>query len=199
MDTWKDLAEIINNTVQAVALVVGGIWAYFKFFRGRTFANRAEVYVAGALYKFDSDLFVRVTIGLKNTGVSKISLEPQTSAVYLFGIESEGYSPGANIKWKKQVRTPVLESHRWVEGQETITDDVLIPTPHPNHSSSSVWLAYRLQARVWGKKRRFRKGGTRWAADAIVPAEVKLLHQPKEAQPEKEPPPAAARNVLSSP
>jgi hypothetical protein len=185
----KDLAEIAKNATQALAVVVGGIWAYFKFFRGRTFARRAELNLKGTLYKFKDELYVRVIITLRNAGASKIPLEKDIAAVYLYGVQSKGYSPGSNLDWQEHlVLTPILESHKWIEPHETVTDEVLIPVPHPSGEDDGNWLAFRLHAKVWGKKRALRRKGTRWAADATVPAYIEVVHSEeirndKQAQP----------------
>jgi hypothetical protein len=38
-------SEIVYNFTTSGAVVIGGVWAYFKFVRGRTFSHRAELSV----------------------------------------------------------------------------------------------------------------------------------------------------------
>lgn len=45
MQAFVDLASIIRDTVTALALIIGGSFAYFKFVRGRTFTERLKTSV----------------------------------------------------------------------------------------------------------------------------------------------------------
>ncbi len=43
--TWLEASEAARNAAQAAVVVVGGGWAYLKYFRGRTFSLRGELAV----------------------------------------------------------------------------------------------------------------------------------------------------------
>jgi len=45
----QQATTVAYNIVTSSAVVIGGIWAYFKFVRGRAFANRAELGVSALL------------------------------------------------------------------------------------------------------------------------------------------------------
>src|ERR1044072_9845904 len=49
----KEFTEGLSNTVQSLALVAGGVWAYFKFRKGRTFQDRFTPTVSGRLLFVD--------------------------------------------------------------------------------------------------------------------------------------------------
>jgi hypothetical protein len=42
--------NLLSNSVTALAVLMGGLWAYFKFIKGRTFSLRADVTASGALH-----------------------------------------------------------------------------------------------------------------------------------------------------
>lgn len=45
----QEATTITYNIVTSAAIVIGGVWAYFKFVRGRTFANRGELSVSASI------------------------------------------------------------------------------------------------------------------------------------------------------
>jgi hypothetical protein len=70
-----------------------------------------------------------------------------------------------------------LEQHRWVEPQESIHDDVLIPVPLA--MNNDTWLAYRLDGEVWAEGTKFGRKRARWGASLVLPGSpVGLALQP---------------------
>src|SRR5438128_683810 len=112
------------NIVTSSAVVIGGIWAYFKFVRGRTFARRAELDISPALEQNADSLYLSVTITLKNTGLSKLPLNRDMKVIRLFGIVDEADRNLSPLKWKRILTFPILDQHDWLEAQETVTDMV---------------------------------------------------------------------------
>jgi hypothetical protein len=77
----KTATDVVDNIVTSSAVVIGGVWAYFKFVRGRTFARRAELDISPALEQSADSLYLAVTITLKNTGLSKLPLNKDMKVV----------------------------------------------------------------------------------------------------------------------
>jgi hypothetical protein len=181
MREWADAAEVLANLSTAAAILIGGTWTYFKFMRGRTFANRAELALTGTLYNASGHYMIRVVVALKNTGLSRVNLRQDRKIVRLYGVErSEVFTSmqnHANVRWEDLVLTPVLEQHRWVEPQESIHDDVLIPVPLAKNNDT--WLAYRLDGEVWAEGTKVGRKRTRWGASLVLPGNpVGLALQP---------------------
>jgi hypothetical protein len=177
LEQWSRLAEIADHLVTSLAILVGGMWAYLKFVRGRTFAHRAELEVSGALFGHGGDRIVRATVRVKNTGLSKLPLKPDGKVVYLHGISATGWAPEGNVEWEKLAITPVLGGLAWIEAHESVSDEALIPVPARDRGDAR-WLALRLEAQVWGRRRSGR-GGPRWMAATIVPVEITPLTGPE--------------------
>ena len=169
MEKWLDWADLIDHLVTTVAVLVGGIWAYFKYVRGRTFASRAEVAVSGALYAADQQHVIKATAALKNTGASKLALERQGKVIRVFKAYTDTSSSSA-ISWERLDTVPIFEAHGWIESSETVTDEVLIVIPISDNEAPGPPLAYKLEAMVFGRMRRIRKGGVKWTGDTILPA-----------------------------
>jgi hypothetical protein len=80
----KDFAEAFASVTQSLALIAGGVWAYFKFAKGRTFRDRLTPTVSGKLISIDGAVFLSVTIQLENVGLSRIAFDHTASALYVF-------------------------------------------------------------------------------------------------------------------
>jgi hypothetical protein len=58
LDNAKDVADIISSAVTALAVIIGGVWAYFKFARGRTYRPSRAAAIGGLTWR---DAGIRVT------------------------------------------------------------------------------------------------------------------------------------------
>jgi hypothetical protein len=169
-----DYAQGVANVAQALAILVGGFWAYFKFFRGRTFARRAEVSLAPSIVRSSATKFLKVVVTVTNTGASKIAFEPGLSVVYVYAVTSVAVAPGAStIEWGKHLSvTRILTEHGWIEAQEVITDEVLIPLTADYESAGGGTSAYNIVCKVLAKRSSWRRVKTlQWTANAVMPVE----------------------------
>ena len=64
----KDFAQVFATVTQTLALIAGGVWAYFKFAKGRTFRDRLSPTLSGKLVSIDGSVFLIVTVQIKNVG-----------------------------------------------------------------------------------------------------------------------------------
>jgi hypothetical protein len=167
--SWTSWADGVAALAQAAAIVVGGIWAYFKFIRGRTFAKRAELSVTPSVLSGQTPkLKVRAT--LRNAGLSKLPL--RTQAVFIYGISAAPTADNPIATREEQLGRPkkIFAAHQWIEAQETVTDELLFLMPDSQFANEREWLAFRVECRVYAKRRR--KGALNWTASALVPADA---------------------------
>ena len=150
--------------VQIAAIVIGALWAYYKFFKGRIFHKRAEPTVEASLLSTGSSHAIRARVTLQNTGSADIPLRVTLISVanYVAGDVDEHGRP----QWPEVARAHAFRDHESVESQETIIDDLLIPL-RKEHAGRDV-VAYRVSCQVY--ERRKEGGGICWTTRAIVPA-----------------------------
>lgn len=156
-----DWIGAIGDAVQLAVLVGGIVWAYYKFVRGRTFARRSDIAVSGTVIEADDRAAVRVRATLKNTGTTDIPL--RAKVVYLYSVDRDGL--GKRPAWEKQGLAKVFESHAWIEAQESIEDEVLIPLTDAARDAFALWL----ELRVYEQAKKQGQGGIRWTANAVIP------------------------------
>jgi hypothetical protein len=143
VDDLEQLVGILQGIVTIAAIVIGGIWAYLKYFRGRTFRPRLEPDISGVVVSHGGVSHLKVTASLKNVGLSKVDIEQKGSGLRVFSYDAAPHATEAHIAEWTRIRTfPVLEDHQWIEPGESIEDERLIVIPEDEH------LAIQLELRV---------------------------------------------------
>lgn len=143
VDDWKSLADIISSGITSLAVIAGGVWAYFKFFRGRTFKPRLGVEVAAQWRVSDDRDLLHVRIVVTNLGASRIWLNqygsgmrvsfPDTSGVRFNEVGwtavplVEPDSESAPLVDPPPARVfEIFTAHEWIEPAESVSDDLLL-------------------------------------------------------------------------
>ena len=165
--SWVDSVGGIAAVINIAAVVVGGVWAYFKFAKGRTFAYRMELSLEGGLLVAGGVRALDVRVTLRNTGAAKVPLGQALKIVRVYGARRAEWLGDATLDWGDPLAiVEVLEHHAWIEAQEVIGDEVLVPVPS---GEADQWLAYRCECMVVTGGRRG-GGELRWTAYTVVPA-----------------------------
>jgi hypothetical protein len=163
-----DWISAVLDLVQIAAIIIGALWAYYKFFRGRIFHKRAEPAAEASLLQTEASFAIRARVTLKNTGSSDIPLRVTLISVstYVAGDVDEHGRP----QWPEVARAHAFRDHESVESQETIVDDLLIPLRKEDSPRRQAVLAYRVTCQVYERRRS--GGGICWTTKTIVPASV---------------------------
>lgn len=126
----KDVVDVLKNIATLIAVAAGGIWAYFNFFKGRTYRPRLELKVSGKLLSQNGANYLVVTAQLKNVGLSDVKIDQQGSALRLFAYEvGERTSKARSVEKSRLITLPVFEAHGWVEPGELIEEQRLVAIP----------------------------------------------------------------------
>jgi hypothetical protein len=162
----KITLDAIDKVVKIVAVILGGIWTYLNYVRGRTFKRRLEPKICGTISPgvgVDTWM-VFGTVQAKNVGLSKVDIEASGTAIVM-----DDMIPGTSKKGvPKIVEVDILggvlgvfERHRWIEPGETIEESFAAPLPVRNNRA-----AVRLRLRIVSRHRIFKN--IEWNADAIA-------------------------------
>ncbi len=116
---------VIEKLFKIAAYVIGGLWVYFNYFKGRTYRPRLETKIIGTLIKKGSSDFVNINAQIKNVGLSKVDIKQEGTALRLLI-----YNPAQHDDpWDHQVTIPILSAHQWIEPGEPVEEPVLLPLP----------------------------------------------------------------------
>jgi hypothetical protein len=140
----QSVVGIVGTVVTAVALTVGGLWAYFKFVKGRTYRPRLEVGMSGQWRQLEGVDLLHARITVRNIGNSVVTLlQRGTGLGVSVPAADQGTAPVA-VAWTVLRVFEILGEHEWIEPGEMVSDDVLlnlgIPEPVPvRFESRLVW------------------------------------------------------------
>lgn len=168
--TTTDWIAAGTSIIQAAAILLAGGWAYLKFVRGRTFAQRAELDIDGELLSIEDRRAIRAQITLCNTGSSRIPL--RATVVYISAVNADDWNGTDKVTWTALRADPVFTEHTTIEAREKLSDQVLIPLPD---GTGAEILAYRIELRIYDRRRHKGKGATRWSSEAVVPVGLRSI------------------------
>ncbi len=174
LDYASKLIGTAESGLRILAYIVGGLFAYWKFFKGRTFHPRLEPSVTAAARTEAGQVILRVSCKLKNVGLSSIDLDREHSAIRILLRDLPLSSDIAEIEWgrKSNLSVDVFQNHEWIEGGETIEDQHLFVFPSMPRQSCRVELRmYRIRRTLMERRRewkRRRKGPNAWAHHFIL-------------------------------
>ncbi len=117
--------DVIDKLFKIVAYIIGGLWVYFNYFKGRTYRPRLETKITGALIKKGSSDYVNINAQIKNVGLSKVDIKQEGTALRLLI-----YNPAQqDDPWDHRATIPILSAHQWIEPGEPVEEPVLLPLP----------------------------------------------------------------------
>jgi hypothetical protein len=150
----------IKTIAEIFGIIVGGLWAYYKFFKGRTFRPRLELSVSGKTFRSEKLTHLMATGQIKNVGLSKLGLSQKGTALRILSKEPiQSKAAPAIVEWKHLVTLTIFENHQWIEPGETIADELLLVLGNAGYHKV-VKVELRIVA-----------GGIEWNSLAIIDTE----------------------------
>ena len=163
LDNVKTVVDILQALITSAAVVIGGIWAYFKFAQGRTFRPRIEVNMSGQWRNVDESKLLHARIRVKNIGLSKVTLIQKGTGLRVCRMSENERPPPGRSAWMEGQVYKILDKHAWVEPGETVSDELLL------NLGVSKFEPAMLEARlVWHRRR----GNITVSAKQIIPADA---------------------------
>jgi len=153
----KDFSEAFANVIQGLALVAGGVWAYFKFAKGRTFRDRLTLTGSGRFISIDGSVFLVATMQLKNVGLSRIAFDQKVSSLVVSNYVTSEPAAIMSVRSNSLGTFQVFgEKDRYIEPNELLERQTLIALPHVSS------IGYQLEFEVLSDT------GYAWRATSIV-------------------------------
>ncbi|HEX4955138.1 MAG TPA: hypothetical protein VF017_17240 [Thermoanaerobaculia bacterium] len=152
-DPTKEALELVKLVCEILALILGGLWVWFNYFRGRTHRPRLEPKILARLVPANGKTFVKWTVQVKNVGLSKVEIQQKGTGLRVLYLDYAKPRPEP----QHLVTLSVLEAHGWIEPGETVEDSGITQLPVAD-------AAAQLELVLTGKR-------TMWGAKTIVTAE----------------------------
>lgn len=135
--------SMLESAATTLAIVVGGIWAYFNFFKGRIYRIRLEPAISGRIVHQRLRTFLIVTTKLRNCGRSKVDITQKGSGFRVLSLPTgTDHHEADRVEWEYVATFPVFENHKWIEAGEVAVEEEMITLPPGDH------LALLLELRV---------------------------------------------------
>jgi hypothetical protein len=110
---WGRILTNVETVLKILAIVVAGAWAYFNYFKGRTYRPRLEL---DAEASRRCPTHVIVSVSLKNVGLSKVEVKQVGSALRICMHDcSADLSCPHLAEWQHVATLPLWEHHHWIE------------------------------------------------------------------------------------
>lgn len=75
MSDAQMIADFVQTVVTSSAIILGAVWAYNKFIKGRTFKPNLESTIAGEATRRGGFIHLVYTATAKNVGASKVDIQ----------------------------------------------------------------------------------------------------------------------------
>jgi hypothetical protein len=166
----SSIIKDINALVQTAAIIVGGIWAYLKFAKGRTFRPRLEPTISGKTFINDGYIYLFVKTMLKNVGGSRVDIEQEGTGLRILTASTDEPETVLSSDWQSTASFDVFKDHEWIEPGETISEERLIAIKKDH------WIALRLELQIHSKK-------VVWHAMTIVGLDDNVVNPTRDKRP----------------
>ena len=124
--------ESVDTALKCLAVIVGGLWTYLNYVRGRTFRKRLELTPSGTITDQGGNLFFAGQCVAKNVGLGKIPIVQRGTGVTIYALRLVPNPGGAPHTTEDLVTAlPLFERHGWVEPGEAIADPFFTILPIP--------------------------------------------------------------------
>lgn len=148
----KEWAEVVETILKALGILAAGGWAYFHYFRGRTYKPRLRIEVDGEELHRGPERYLLVTLEIENKGLSKVPIEQRGTGLRIL-IHNDRFDT-QNVEHLETLS--VFEEHEWIELGEAIRDEELLRLP------AADLLAVRLEFHLVSRN-------SSWTALSTVP------------------------------
>jgi len=153
----KDFTEAFANLTQSLAFIGGGVWAYFKFAKGRTFRDRLTPTVSAKFVLIDGSVFLVVTTRIQNVGLAKIAFNPEASTVIVYDYILSETGKIMSVVSNRLTSFKVFgDEDKYIEPNEMVERQCLIVLPRVSR------IGYQLEFEVVSES------GYSWRATTIA-------------------------------
>jgi hypothetical protein len=150
-DTWEKATSTLENLITITALIIGSIWTYYTFIKGRALTPHMEPRVSGRVSHNGQAKYLFVLIQIKNTGAAKINIVQEGTGVRVYSLIQKKAS--SSVEWKDvfegQEKIFVLKDHYWIEPSEVIEEPLLIQVSETERSFYKIRLRVNSHNRTW--------------------------------------------------
>jgi len=149
------LIDVLQKVFTIIAIVIGGFWTYFHYFRGRVYRSRLKLDVSGNVVCREEANYLIATVKLENIGLSKADIKQEGTALRIYACNikiNNTTNEDYRLDEKRIATCSIFKDHAWIESKEIIKDQLIISIP-----TDKKIAFFRLDLRIVVKKMSFYK------------------------------------------
>jgi hypothetical protein len=124
---WQSLLANLKTVVEIAAILIAGIWAYVKVFRGRLFKAKIQIDVDAKAVYIKKQPHILVTVNVKNLGFCRFRFDSDLCAMRVFMIQPGlMFESTHDQEWIRIATFPILRELEWLDPTQSVEDDTLI-------------------------------------------------------------------------
>jgi hypothetical protein len=145
------IADILQKLFTVAAIIIGGVWTYFNFFKGRTYRIRLVPEVSGKVVVINEFPHLVATLILKNVGQERMEIVQAGSAFTVLSCKTLGRPRNiiVSAKWENLATFPVFESHKGIEAGEEVREQRFLIIPRDEYTAFQLQLEIVSRDLVW--------------------------------------------------
>lgn len=122
---WLDAAD---KVIKALAVLVGALWTWMNYVRGRIYKRKLEPGVSGEIFSKDGISYLLIACHLKNVGQSLYTIEQKGTGCEIIALSRNDPTRLSVLE--------VFKDHGWIEPGEQINQPLLQELPDPKTFSA---------------------------------------------------------------
>jgi hypothetical protein len=135
--------EDVEHLLSSLGIIAAGIWAYYNYFRGRTYRPRLEPEISTSMMGDRDCCYLMIRVTVKNVGLSRVDIKQAGTVLTVFaGTVPAPLTGPRELEWLEVRFVTVLSKHAWIEPGEEIEDEHFLALP------AIPFPAYRLDLRI---------------------------------------------------
>lgn len=133
--------DLLQAVVTTAAIIIGAVWAYYKFAKGRTFRSSLETDIVGEAMREGGAIYLISTLTVKNIGVSKVDIKHRHTVLRVLAARVDPDAAAFEaIEFEHLDTRFALEFHSHLEPGEMATET------HFFRIADSGQIAFKLEA-----------------------------------------------------
>lgn len=169
--SWKPTVEVLGTIITSGGIVVAGIGAYYRFFKGRVFHTRLALTVAHSWVQKEGTLYLSLTPTVQNTGISNVHLEQSELGEHFLEIWQTDAVSNANqweiCRWHRRNGCPVFQGESNIEAGESISEEHLIIVPNGQTVTLKITFGVRARKNPWRSLLRRKQDYHYWKCEQL--------------------------------
>jgi len=137
-----NLIQWVDVVTKVLAVLIGGCWVLFNYYRGRTHKDRLRLSVSAERLFFGGLEYLVIKAELNNVGLSKVDVAPGCHMTIYSHRLPKRVESITEPRWAKFHTMDLYGGQSWVEPNGMLLDQQLVAVPDVANRFLKVWAHF---------------------------------------------------------